>query len=92
MKDNVVISESRGEIRLGPSSYDEACSALSHVYLGSGLDKEITSKESWAKLLSYKKDLRRNGAVGKEKTWSGSNESGEATVFQSLQVSYRNPL
>jgi hypothetical protein len=47
VKGNVIVSELDVEIRLSPSSYDVACSALSHLYRECGLDKEKTSKELW---------------------------------------------
>ena len=53
--------DEKNKIRLSPSSYDGACSALSHLFLESGIDKEntITSKELWTKISSFKKGTRR---------------------------------
>ena len=85
IQDNVVISESEVEIRLGPSSYDGACSALSHLYLESGLDKEITSKELWAKLSSYKKGSRRKGAAEKKELGMAATEGKKPLPFKAYK-------
>ena len=57
--DNMDIQYEEVQIRLGISSFDGACSALSHLYLECGLDKEVISKELWSKLSTYKKGTRR---------------------------------
>jgi hypothetical protein len=53
------------EVRLSASSYESACSALSHLYTDAGLNKEAISPELWKKLSSYKKGSRRMGASEK---------------------------
>ena len=55
----VVVRDSSVNIRLIPSSYDASCSALSHLYLECGIDKEKMSKELWTQLSSYKNGTRR---------------------------------
>ena len=47
------------EVRLSASSYESACSALSHLYTHAGINKEIVSTELWKNLPSYKKGQRR---------------------------------
>ena len=47
---NVVVRDSSVNIRLSPSSHDASCSALSHLYLECGIDKEQISKEIWTQL------------------------------------------
>ena len=54
------------EVRLSASSYESACSALSHLYTDAGLNKEAISPELWKKLSSYKKGSRRMGASEKK--------------------------
>ena len=48
-------------IRLSPSSYDGACSALAHLFTESGIGKDSndTTRELWTKLSFYKKGTRR---------------------------------
>ena len=56
----VAIKES-ALIRLSSSSYDGACSALSHLFTESGTEKEKNKNTAdvWAKLSSFKKGTRR---------------------------------
>jgi hypothetical protein len=65
--DNMNIEYEEVQIRLGISSFDGACSALSHLYLECGLDKEVISKELWNKLSTYKKGSRRKSTKEKKK-------------------------
>jgi len=55
------------QIRLSPSSYGAACSALSHLFTEVGISKEQNdiTKELWTKLSGYNKGTRRMG--GNEK-------------------------
>ena len=68
MEGEVVMNESDLVIRLSPSSYDGACSALSHLFTECGIGKEQTScsKDLWLKLSSYKKGTRRLSAKEKK--------------------------
>lgn len=59
--------ENEVEVRLGASTYDGICSALSHLYHDSGYNKEEMSPELWAKFSSYKKGSRRVAASEKQK-------------------------
>ena len=54
-------------IRLSPSSFDGACSALAHLYHKCGLNKETLSKDLWVQLSPYKKGSRRTSASERKK-------------------------
>ena len=54
------------KIRLRASTYDGACSALSHLYHGSEKNNEAISPQIWSKLSSYKKGSRRIAASEKQ--------------------------
>ena len=55
--DIVVDTDNETMIRLSPSSYDGACSALSHLFHECGIEKDATetTKDLWTKLSSFKK-------------------------------------
>ena len=63
----VVMEGNKAIVRLSHSSFDGACSALSHLYNDCGLDKDAISQDLWHKLGSYKRGSRRAGAQQKKK-------------------------
>ena len=77
----VVVSDSSVGIRFSPSSYDAYCSALSHIYLECGIDKEKTSKEIWMQLCSYKKGHTETGCKRKETAQPGCNRRQESIAL-----------
>jgi hypothetical protein len=65
-------------VRLSPSSFSGACSALSHIFTESGISKEFNdqTKELWTLLSGYNKGTRRMG--GNEKRLLGlSSDEGK---------------
>jgi hypothetical protein len=70
-------------IRLSPSSYDAACSALSHLFTESGISKEEneSTKELWTKLGAYKKGTRRLGVKEKDKMGLSTDEGKKPLSF-----------
>jgi len=70
-------------IRLSPSSYDAACSALSHLFTESGISKEEneSTKELWTKLGAYKKGTRRLGVKEKDKMGLSTDEGKKPLPF-----------
>ena len=68
-----VTKDDSATIRLSASSYDAACSALSHLFTESGISKEgnETTKELWTKLSAYKKGTRRLGVKEKMRSFDG---------------------
>jgi len=61
---NEAFGDEELEIRLKPSSFDGACSSLSHLFQESGIDKDVNevTKELWSKIVAYKKGTRRISA------------------------------
>ena len=53
-------------IRLSPSAFEGATSALTHLYTECGLDKHVVSKELWRSLAIYKQGSRRTSAKEKK--------------------------
>ena len=78
----VVVSDSYVKIRLSPSSNDASCSALSHLYLECGIDKEKTSKEIWTQLLLYKKGTRRLAAQERKQLGLAAIEGKKPLPFR----------
>ena len=70
------------EVRLNSSAYDSACSALSHLYTESGLDKSTVNPGLWLKLSSYKKCSRRMLANQKKKFGLKLTERKKPLSFQ----------
>ena len=68
---NALVGDGKNKtIRISPSPFDGACSALSHLFTKSGNTKEKTdiTKKLWTKLSSFKKGTRRVSAKEK-KAW-----------------------
>jgi hypothetical protein len=59
--------QGEAEVRLAPSSYDGACSALAHLFIESFIsrDENEVTKDLWTRLSRYKKGMRRKGAQQK---------------------------
>ena len=73
-------------IRLGASSFDRACSSLSHLYLEVGLDKEVVSKDLWMQLSTYKKGSRRAGAKERKKLGLSTVEGKKNLPFAGYRL------
>ena len=83
---SMVVDEEEVEIRLSIASYDGACSALSHLYLESGLDKNKTSAELWARLSAYKKGSRRRSTKEKKKLGLSTTEGKKPLPFSAYRL------
>ena len=61
---NEAFGDDELEIRLKPSSFDGACSSLSHLFQELGIDKDMNevTKELWSKIVAYKKGTRHISA------------------------------
>jgi hypothetical protein len=70
-------------IRLSSSSYDGACSALSHLFTESGISKEENelTKELWTKLGAYNKGTRRLGVKEKDKMGLSTDKGKKPLPF-----------
>jgi len=88
MEGEVVMNEKDLVIRLSPSSYDGACSALSHLFTESGITKEQTScsKDLWLKLSSYKKGTRRLSAKEKKQHGLSTIEGKKPLPFAAYEL------
>jgi len=78
---DVVMEGMSAIVRLSHSSFDGACSALSHLYHDCGLDKDVVSQDLWHKLGSYKRGSRRAGAQQKKKLGLNQTEGKAALPF-----------
>jgi len=80
---NVSVDDGEKTIWLSPSSFDGACSALSHLFTESGISKEKTdiTKELWTKLSSFKKGTRRVLAKEKKKLGLSTIEGKKPLPF-----------
>ena len=81
----VVMEGMSAIVRLSHSSFDGACSALSHLYKDCGLDKDVVSQDLWHKLGSYKRGSRRAGAQQKKKLGLNQTEGKAALPFAAYQ-------
>ncbi len=79
--------EDSATIRLSPSSYDGACSALAHLFTESGISKEEneTTRELWTKLGAYKKGTRRLGVKEKGKMGLSTDEGKKPLSFSAYK-------
>ena len=71
------------QIRLSPSSYGAACSALSHLFTEAGISKEQNeiTKELWTKLSGYNKGTRRMGGNEKRSLGLSTDEGKKPLPF-----------
>ena len=86
--ENVVIKTSEDKlICLSSSSYDAACSALSHLFQESRIDKEATetTKELWTKIACYKKGTRRISAKERDELSLSQVEGKKALPFEAYK-------
>ena len=74
-------------IRLSPSSFDGACSALAHLFTECGIYKETntTSKELWTKLSAFKKGTRRLSAKERKELGLSTVEGKKPLPFKAYQ-------
>lgn len=82
-----VTKDDSATIRLSPSSYDAACSALSHLFTESGISKESneSTKELWTKLSAYKKGTRRLGVKEKDNLGLSTDEGKKPLPFSAYK-------
>ena len=84
---NVVVGEDEHTIRLQPSSYNGACSALSHFFTESGISKEKTknTEELWNNISSYKKGTRRLSTKERKELGLSTTEGKKPLPFRAYK-------